>query len=151
MKRYFKLCLLSPLWLPAVVGLIALVTEGLLGGAEHILPQWLVFTGAIIGVSIFFGGIQYAIALYIVWTRIDFERTQSWIVGVLWLPIIFTILQMLGMVLVFFRELDNLADLKFVLWLGGFDLALGYGYVAVWFVGLGVIQVFKKRRQEACT
>lgn len=133
--------------MPLVVGCVALVTEGLFGGVGKVLPEWLVYVGAIIGISILYGGAQYAISLRIVWTRIDFEQTRSWIVGVLWLPIIFTIIQILSILVIFFAEFDSVNDLQFALLLGAFDLGLGYGYVATWLLGLGLIQLFRIYRK----
>lgn len=148
MKEYYKWCLFSPLWLPLLIGVIALIAEGLPGGAENFLPGWLVSLGALIIISIFYGGIQYTIALCIVWTRVDFERTRSWVAGVLWLPVIFTIIQVLSFLIIFGAFFRSFDDLKMLMVLGGLDLALGYGYAAVWLVGLGIfkfVQTFRKR------
>jgi hypothetical protein len=133
--------------MPLLVGLIGLVTEGLLGGAHTLLPEWLAFTGAVIGISILYGGIQYAVALRIVWTRIDFERTGSWIVGVLWLPIIFTFIQVVSIAVIFAFQFSKVSDLQFLLLMGVLDLGLGYGYVAVWLAGLWVIRLFQRYRK----
>ncbi|MDP4611622.1 MAG: hypothetical protein NWT02_10570 [Opitutales bacterium] len=146
MKRYFKICLWSPLWLPVVLGLAAYGLGSLFDGFLNHFPEWILFPAAIIVYSIVFGGLQYCIALYIVWTRIDFECTRSWIVGALWLPIIFAPIQIAGLLLVAGWDLGGIEDFWSFMFIAAYDLALGYGYVLFWFIGLGLIRMFQKLR-----
>lgn len=147
MKEYYKLCLFSPLWLPVVLGIVAVCLEALIGNAYDIFPGWISGFALTVIASFFYGGVQYGIALVIVWSRIDFERTGSWVVGVLWLPIIFTLIQTATMLpfmwpnLLSGRGPDGLGVIALL------DLALGYGYVLVWLLGLALIRVFYKSRK----
>ncbi len=149
MKRYYKTCLLSPLWLPIVLGLVAFGLTSLFPGCAETFPHWMVFSAWILVCSIPFGGLQYCIALYLVWTRIDFECTRSWVVGALWLPVIFTPIQIVGLLLFTFPSVDRWEDLRAYAMLAAYDLVLGYAYVLLWFAGLGLIRVVQLFRKEA--
>jgi len=144
MKTYFKLCLLSPLWFPALLFLFALINHAFFGGQDIRLPGWLTMTLFFVAFSIIYGGVQYLLTLLMVWSRIDFDNALSWVKVCLLLPLLFTIIQ-LGSMLVLFPHL--MADGTFSAGLGmfaGLDLAIGYGYVLVWFTGFGIIHLIKQ-------
>ncbi len=140
MKRYFQICLFSPLWFPVLLGGLMALGYPLLDHFGAILPEWLVFAPVVVVYSLIFGGVQYFIALCIVWTRIDFERTRSWITGILWLPIIFTPIQFVGMLLVAWGDWNLQNGLGDLGWIVAYDLALGYGYVLCWLLGYWLLR-----------
>ncbi len=140
MKLYFKLCLWMPLWLPALLLFLGYTVALIDSNAADALPDWFSMTLLVIAASVFFGGLQYCLALYIVWTRIDFESPRSWIVGILWLPILFTPIQVAGMLPFLWQDLANSRGWESLGGLGVFDLVLGYGYVLVWLVGYWLVR-----------
>lgn|GEM_PF-3089937 len=100
--------------------------------------------------SLVLGSVQYLIALFLVWQRIDFEEFRSWLKWVLLLPLIYTPIQIGAMLLVVAWRFDRLGDWVWVGHIAGFDLVLGYAYVAVWLVGYWLIRLFQdftKRRE----
>ena len=133
MKRYMKVCLWSPLWLPLLAWLPAMLIDQIANSALTTVAGYLFF-------SLIYGGIQYLIAMAIVWRQIDFEHVATWIVWVLLLPLIFTVIQLVTM-LPFFMGSSGIEWLYF---LGLMDLVFGYGYVLLWLLGYGVIWMMRR-------
>lgn len=132
MKRYMQACLWSPIWFPAFAWLPAILIDQVLIGAEGVVTWFALY----LFFSLIYGGIQYLIAMAIVWHQIDFEHVATWIVWVLLLPLIFTVIQLVTMLPFFVGS----SDFEWLYYLGMFDLMFGYGYVLVWLIGLGVIK-----------
>lgn len=118
------------------------VGESLSGSFIDILPEGLAMLGIIVVFSVIFGGIQYLITLAFVWRQIDFNDFKSWLKWILLLPIIFTPIQVLGMLLVYWLVEAQLVDLNESFGLFAFDLFVAYGYVAIWLLGYAAIRFF---------
>lgn len=146
MKNYYKICLLSPLWFPALLFLIYYIGERANNSFIDSLPGWLAMAGVFVVYSLIFGGVQYLATLSIVWFRIDFSDFRSWGKWILRIPFIFTPLQLLGLFLVSGLRTGRFMDFESVLGLLFFDLAFAYSYVAVWLVGYTAIRAVQNRR-----
>jgi len=150
MKRYFKLCLWSPIWFPVVLGLIAYALESLTGDLYDTLPEWTVVVGFVVVLSVLYGGVQYLITIVFLWGRINFDDARSWVKYILMLPLIFTLVQVITMFVLIGWTAQRLNDLSWIGALALFDLVLGYAYVAVWLLGFMVIRAYQSFvRQEA--
>lgn len=128
MKRYLKACLLSPLWFPFVALFVGVICNDLGDNIISTLGFYLFF-------SLIYGGIQYLIAMVIVWRQIDFDQVATWIVWVLLLPLIFTLIQLITMIPFFIES----SGFEWLVYFGIFDLVFGYGYVMIWLLGCGLI------------
>ena len=138
MKLYFRICLLSPIWLPLLIcaPVFALKPESGYGCG------WLTWMAVYLGFSLMLGGVQYLIALVIVWRQIDFESVESILMGCLKLPLVFTPIQLIGMSL--FLMTDGFEGLVVIFPMAAMDLLFGYGYVAVWLLGYGILALAGK-------
>lgn len=143
MKRYFKLCLWSPIWFPVVLGLIAYALESLTGDLYDTLPEWTVVIGFVVVLSVLYGGVQYLITIVFLWGRINFDDARSWVKYILMLPLIFTLVQVITMFVLIGWTAQRLNDLSWIGALALFDLVLGYAYVAVWLLGFMVIRAYQ--------
>ena len=147
MKTYFKICSFSPIWLPLLLIGLLFVMRAVFGGEAVIVQvlQGLCFWS---GAALVFGGIQYLIAMTIVWRRIDFDSVESVVRGCFALPIVFTPIQLLPFLL---WGVLNGGGLNGLLGLAGLDLLFGYGYVLLWFLGYWLYASFRKLRGRAVT
>lgn len=135
MIRYFKYCLWSPLWLPALLWAAALAIRPIWPNALDALPQWLVLGGFIVAMSLVFGGLQYLAMLFFIWPKINFCDARSWLKWVLRLPLIFAPILLLGLLPIYAWQSKGVVDFAEALPLGLFGVAVGYLYVAIWILG----------------
>lgn len=147
MKRYFKICLWSPIWFPILIGLIAYTVDSLFDRSQAWLPDWLMIAGAFVLYSVVFGGLQYLVMLLCLWPRINFASFKNWRDWALKLPLIFTPIQLGMVMLVFIWEIKKPSELLVVMYLGLLDLVIGYAYVAVWLLGYYLIRLLPKGRR----
>ena len=136
MKTYFKVCLLSPLWFPLLLWFLYALNGAVFRNSfEYDLGGWLIIPA----ISIIYGGLQYIIALWVVWIRIDFSSVVSWVHGCLLLPLVFTPIQLLFMMM-YGSSSGGAGELAgYIAYFGLIDLLLGYAYVLVWIIGWAVI------------
>ncbi|MBT65298.1 MAG: hypothetical protein CML13_19040 [Puniceicoccaceae bacterium] len=151
MKRYFKICLWSPIWFPVLLLLTYLLGEAVCGNFIDLLPEWIEASGFIIVYSVILGGLQYLMTVVFLWGLIDFNEFTSWLKWVLLLPLVFTVFQVFSMLLIFVWEFDRISDFAVLGVLGLFDLGLGYAYVAIWLIGYAVIRMFEKIERGGTT
>lgn len=150
MKSYYKICLLSPLWFPALLALIYGIAESVHGSFIDMFPDWIAVLGFIVVFSVLFGGLQYILTLLIIWRKIDFESYESWVKWILLLPLIFTPIQVLGVWLFSWMSDGQFVGLSASVGLMVFDLGVAYSYVAVWLVSSVIINTMQNgRSQEA--
>lgn len=143
MSRYFKICLLSPIWFPfALCGLLMLLQPLL--GQDDAFVEWLKGLCFFTVAALVFGGVQYMIALVLVWRRIDFDSLESIVIGCVALPIVFTPIQVLVFAMFIIRS--GWSGLEGIFGLAGMDLMFGYMYVIVWFIGYWLFTLFRKLR-----
>ena len=147
-RRYFKWTITSPLWLPAIFLLIGLFLDRAEVDLWREIPEWILIVPFFIAFSLVYGGIPYAITLLLIWKRIDFENSESWMDRVLMLPLIFTPIQLVGVFLLAIGTGNNTGAIPALLFFGAFDLVIGYGYVLVWVIGFQIIRWFTGNRQE---
>lgn len=148
MKRYYKTCLWSPIWLPLLLLGFGYALENTTGNFYGILPEWLGMIGFVVAFSILFGGIQYLITLVIIWRQIDFNEFKSWLKWILLLPLIFTPIQILVIWICYWIVAGKFVDLNESFGFISFDLFVAYGYVAVWLLGYGGIRFWKQNFSE---
>lgn len=140
-RRYFKWTIASPLWLPAIIWvLIAFLAINKSNIADY-MPEWILGVVFILAASLVYGGLQYLITLMILWRRIDFNDTKSWMRNVLFLPLLFTPIQSIGIVLIALVMYDVRVIGDMILYFSGFSLAVGYSYVLLWLVGFGLLRL----------
>lgn len=144
MRCYFKICLWSPIWFPVLLVAFAVLFHGVFGLDYNLLPFPMANIVLTVMWSILFGGIQYLIALMILWKRFDFDDFVNWLGGILLLPILFTLIQLGTMVVLFTVFFENASDLAALAMIAGFDLGLGYGYVACWVFGYFIIKTWAR-------
>jgi hypothetical protein len=142
MKTYFKICLLSPIWFPLMLIGLLLSIESILELQSDALKWLCIYFGA----SLLVGGVQYLIAMILVWRRIDFGSFESIVRGCLVLPIVFTPIQLICVS--FLMVGDGLGALDALFGLAAVNLLYGYAYVLVWFFVYWLFTLFQKIRGE---
>lgn len=149
MKQYFKLCLLSPIWLPAIILLGNVIYEALDLRFFDGLPDWLAVVGFVLAWSVIVGGVQYVVSLLIVWRLIDFDDYFSWRKWVLLLPLIFGCIFSGGLSFFILWSARNITDFFEFGYVGFLAGAVGYAYVLLWLAGFELLRMsgrFERRR-----
>lgn len=144
MTRYFKICLWSPLWLPAILTALYFAGDAIWPRFDTLLPGWVIGVGFVLLMSLVFGGAQYVVTLILVWPRINFFDFASWRKWVLRLPLIFVPIQFGGLLLFAMGDFDGWYRFADYLPIAAISLILGYLYVATWLLGHWAIQAVRR-------